>query len=201
MHTYRNHQRSGTGFGDAVFALAWLMGALVVVASVEGFVGDSLLLLVISAPLVLLWMAPVYAHFFRRFYEIRLSDEGSCEFRGALRTKHVRAHEITSVQRNAGWVWRSEEDEAEHTLLRFQGGSIVVVQPVEGFEDFLARLQALNPGLYLLGSGGDIPPGPKAPGETDERDTFMTRFFRSGLFPLIVIALLVYLASHALPHK
>jgi Leu/Phe-tRNA-protein transferase len=83
MHAYRNRQRDGRCFGDAVFGLAWLFGGLVVVAIGESFFGDSLLLLVVSAPVLLVWMAPFYAHFFRRYSEIRLSDEGSCEFHGA----------------------------------------------------------------------------------------------------------------------
>src|SRR5438128_7506459 len=94
IHAYRNRQSNGRHIGDALFALAWLIGALVVAGVIESFVGDSLLLLVISAPVLLLWMAPFYAHFFRRYYEIRLSDEGSCDFRGPLRSKQLRAQQI-----------------------------------------------------------------------------------------------------------
>jgi hypothetical protein len=194
IHAYRNPQRNGRHVGDALFALAWLIGALVVAAVIESFVGDSLLLLVISAPVLLLWMAPFYAHFFRRYYEIRLSDEGSCDFRGLLRSKHLRAQQIISVQRNAWGVWRSDGDEAEHVLLRFQGGSLVVVQPVGGFEDFLTRLQALNPVIDVTGALGDARPSLEATA-TEEPGTFVKRFFRSALFPLLVIALILYLAS------
>jgi hypothetical protein len=194
MHAYRNHQRDGRRFGDAVFGLAWLFGGLVVVAIGESFFGDSLRLLVVSAPVLFVWMAPFYAHFFRRYYEIRLSDEGSCEFRGALRSKHLRAQQIISVQRNASRICRSEDDEAEHTLLRFQGGSLVVVQPVDGFEDFLTRLQALNPAIDVTGVPDDARPSLEAPA-TEEPGTFVQRFFRSALFPLLVIVLILYLAS------
>jgi hypothetical protein len=69
------------------------------------------------------------------------------------------------------------------------------VQPVDGFEDFLARLQALNPAIDLSGSPDDARPGLEVPA-TEERRTLVNRFFRGPLFPLIVIALLVYLASH-----
>jgi len=101
------------------------------------------------------------------------------------------------MERNATRVWRSEEDEAEHTLLRFQGGSLVVVQPVDGFEDFLTRLQALNPAIDLSSSPGHARPGLEVPA-TEERGPVVNRLLRSALFPLIVISLLVYLASDAL---
>ena len=201
VHTYRNHGRNGRHPGDAVFAVVWLFGGLVWVAVFEGFVGESLLLLVLSVPVLVLWMSPFYAHFFRRFYEIRLSDEGSCTFVGALRGKHLRAQQITSIERNASRVWRSEADEAEHTLVRFQGGSLVVVQPVDGFEDFLTRLQALNPIIDLSGSLADGRPRPVPPGAEEQVATRGNRFMRSAFFPLIVISLLVYLASKTVVGK
>jgi hypothetical protein len=64
VQTYRNRQRNGRHLGDVVSGLVWLFGGLVVVAVAEGFVGDSVLLLVISAPLLVLWMAPLSADFF-----------------------------------------------------------------------------------------------------------------------------------------
>ena len=201
VHTYRNHRRNGRYPAHAVVAVAWLIGGLVWVAAVETFVGDSLLLVVISAPLLVFWMSPIYAHFFRRYYEIRLSDEGSCEFRGALRrSKQLRAQQIVSVERNATRVWRKEDDDDEHTLLRFQGGSLVVVQPLDGFDDFLTRLQALNPAVQVHGEAPSSVPA-ESPGQgkpaTPERG-LVNRFMHSALFFLIVILVLVYVASQTL---
>jgi hypothetical protein len=53
-----------------------------------------------------------------------------------------------------------------------KGGSLVVVQPVDGFEDFLTRLQALNPAIDL--SSGDARPGLETPA-TEERGTPVNR--------------------------
>jgi hypothetical protein len=162
VHTYRNRERKGSHLiGDAVFALTWSFGGLAALGVAESFLGDSLLMLVVSAPVLVLWMAPLYSHVFRRFYEIRLSDEGSCEFRGALRTRQRRAQQIVSIDRDARRTWRSEGDETEHTLLRFQGGgSLVIVQPIEGFDDFLTRLQALNPFIELNSGASPSRPEP-----------------------------------------
>jgi hypothetical protein len=154
VHTYRNHQRNKRLAGDIVGGVVWLFGGLLLVGFVSvGVAGHSLLGLVLSAPILLLllalWMWPAYLDFFRRYYEIRLSDEGDCEFRAALGSKYLRARQIISVQRDCN-SWRWDTDDDEHTRLRFGGGgSLVVVQPVDGFDDFLSRLQALNPAIDL----------------------------------------------------
>lgn len=149
VHMYRNRERNGSDLFDAFFGLFWLALGLLVV---YGLFTASPLTLLLTVPLLLLWMTPIYAHYFRRYYEIRLSDEGSCEFRGPLGSKHLRAQQIISVQRNDHRAWRYEGDETEHTLLRFQGGSLVIVQPVDDFDDFLTRLQALNPAVEVRGT-------------------------------------------------
>jgi hypothetical protein len=201
VHTYRNRQRKRINLiGDALFALVWCFGGLVVLAVAGGIFGDSLLMVVAAAPVLLFWMSPLYSHFFRRYYEIRLSDEGACEFRGTLRSKQLRAQQIASIERNSSRTWRSDGDETEHTLFRFQaGGSLIVVQPVDGFDDFLSRLQTLNP--FIAVTAGKGPSGPEAkPAAADEfaNATPGKRFLRSAFFPLCVIALLVYLAQSAL---
>jgi hypothetical protein len=73
VHTYRNSERKRRHlFGDAVFALFWCFsGLLVWLAVAEGIFGGSLLMFVVFAPLFVLWMGPIYADLFRRYYEIR----------------------------------------------------------------------------------------------------------------------------------
>ena len=145
-------------------------------------------------PLFVLWIAPIYTQFFLRYYEIRLSDEGACEFQAALRSKHVRAQQMISVQRDDSG-WRMDGDNAEHTALRFQGGSLVVVQPVDDFADFLTRLKTLNPAVDLTSDPAETRSdfGTAATAEPDARSDLggpatekpgpLRRFMQSGSSP------------------
>src|SRR5262245_11070583 len=201
VHTYRNRKRTRINrIGDGLFALVWCFGGVVVLAVAEGIFGDSLLMVVAAAPVLVLWMAPLYSHLFRRYYEIRFSDEGACEFRGTVRSKQLRAQQIASIERNSSRTWRSDGDETEHTRFRFQGGgSLIVVQPLEGFDDFLNRLHAQNPFIALTAGKGPSGPTPEPPAADEPANTTPgNRFLRSAFFPLCVIALLVYLAQTAL---
>ena len=127
--------------------------------------------------------------------EIRLSDEGTCELETRRRVIRLHVGEIQSVT-----YWRDSENEGEHYTIHYRGGKLGVTQRMKGFLDFLTRLKALNPAVDLSSFPAvlaDTWPGVGGPG-TGERIARGNRFTRSALFPLIVVALLVYLASQTL---
>ena len=155
VRTYRNPKRTRIVLGEAVGALFFLViGGGVLLSLVEASFEYSPLTLLFTLPLFLGFTAVIYAVCFRRVYEIRLSDEGNCEFRAAVSRKHLGAQQITSVELNAGRTWSSGEDDVDHTVVRFQGGKLglVIVQPVDDFDEFLDRLQALNPTIEVRGA-------------------------------------------------
>jgi len=193
VHAYRNRGRTVTIVLMAIFGAVWLLAGI----AMAGITFEQWpLTIVLSAPLFVLWASPIYAEFFLRFYEVRLSDEGACEFKAALRSKLVRAQQIITVERDYRG-WRMNDDDTEMTAVRFQGGSLIVVQPVDDFTEFLARLKTLNPAVDLTSYSADTRRDVDTTGErtsaADESSTAAGRFVRSSLFPLLVIALLVYL--------
>jgi hypothetical protein len=159
VRTYRNPKRNRIVLGEAVGGLFSIVIAGFVLLDV---VADSPLTLLFTLPLFLGFTAVIYAVCFRRVYEIRLSDEGDCEFQAAVSRKHLRAQEITSVELNAGRTWSSGDNDVDHTIVRFQGGKLglVIVQPVDGFDEFLDRLQALNRTIDVRGAE-PVTSGPK----------------------------------------
>jgi hypothetical protein len=86
------------------------------------------------------WMWPVGNDLFRRCDEVTLTETGVCEFRSGLRRIRVWTARIESVSRA-----RIQYNERSYALVRYQGGKLWVMQPVDGWEDFLARLLQLNP--------------------------------------------------------
>jgi hypothetical protein len=121
--------------------------------------------------------------------EIRLSDDGTCELETKRRVIRLHVNQIESVKSI------SDPDSRADYSLRYQGGSVPVTNGMTGFGDFLARLKTLNPAVDLTGFPADaLPAGvPKT-----KEGWSVTRLFRIVLFPLIVIAMLVYLASQTL---
>jgi hypothetical protein len=193
VHAYRNRDRNTRLAFMAIFGPFWLLAGL----AMAGILFEQWpLTVLVSAPLFVLWASPIYTEFFLRFYEIQLSDDGACEFKAALRSKLIRAQQVISVERDDRG-WRMNDEETDKTAVRFQGGSLVVVQPVDGFADFLARLKTLNPAINLAIDSVDTQPDSGTTDDrasaTEEHATFLGRFVRSSLFPLLVIALLVYL--------
>ena len=127
--------------------------------------------------------------------EIRLGDDGTCELETKRRVIRLDVVEILSVK-----YWRDSENTCEHYTIHFRGGKLNVTQRMKDFLDFLNRLRALNPRVdlssfptMLAGTWPDAG-GPAR----EEQGNPVNRFFRSALFPLIVIALLVYLLSQTI---
>lgn len=82
------------------------------------------------------------------------------------------------------------------------GASVVFASrssSMTGFADFLSRLKTLNPAVDLTSFPADAWPGLGGP--APDKPGPARRFMKSALFPLIVIALLVYLASETLVGK
>jgi hypothetical protein len=154
VHTYRNRKRNRRLLSKVGGGFFWGAVGLFFVAT---FFAGSPLTLLVSVPLFLVWVGPIYADFFRRYYEIRFSDEGACEFKAALRTKRLRAQQIISVQRNDRSPFRWNTDPAEFTVLRFQEERLVLVHPIDDFEGFLARLEALNPAVQVRDTKAKVP--------------------------------------------
>lgn len=141
VHTYRTYGINPYLylFGGFAFSVAAL--ALIVYMAVGS--GDA-------PPLwfSVLWLVAVAVMvqdvLFRLSYEIRLGDDGACEFRGLLVRRRLDVQQITSVRpaRGAPNVY---------AVIRHQGGKIKILQPVDGFRDFLDRLEEQNPHIEVRG--------------------------------------------------
>ena len=76
--------------------------------------------------------------------EIRLSDEGLCEFRSPLRRTRVFAYQVTSVELPV--------EDGDCARVCYRGGTIDVGLMHCGFRDFLAQLKEFNPDVEVVGS-------------------------------------------------
>jgi hypothetical protein len=126
----------------------------------------------------------------RRCREIRLSDDGTCELETKRRVIRLHVNEIRSVDYR-----RDDESDCESYTICYQGGKVHVSERMTGFSDFLARLKMLNPGVKLAGFHADALPG------LEIAATSAGRRIRGAVFPLTVVALLIYLASQTLLSK
>ena len=151
VHTYRNPTRGRlTPLYDVVWALVWILPAAAIVYG-SFFDRDAwllsspwwpVLLLIVAG--CLLWSWPMYELLFRICYLIRVEDQGSCAFRSPLRWIRLHAQEIDSIR--PGWIVNDEG----HTVLRYRGRQrCFLVQPIEGFEDFLERVRQVNPQIEV----------------------------------------------------
>jgi hypothetical protein len=148
IHTYRNASRGrSTPISEVIFATLFLAPAVALlygmIFEAEARFSGAVWWVAFVAFLVLsvLWSWPVYETLFRCCYEIRVGDDATCQLRSPLRRTRLQAQEIISLY--PGWVVNDEC----HTVLRYRGGRRFIVQPVEGFSDFLKRLRALNPNV------------------------------------------------------
>ena len=141
--------------------------------------------------------------FFRREQEgncgeIRLSDDGTCELETKRRVTRLHVGEIRSVR-----YWRDSESEHEHYTIYYRDGKVDVTRRMNGFLDFLTRLKTLNPAVDLSSFPSFLVetfPGGIGDARSGESATPMNRFFHSALFPLLVVAALVWLAMQTLAH-
>lgn len=130
--------------------------------------------------------------------EIRLANDGTCEFETKGRVTHIHVNEIKAVK-----YWRDSESEREHYTISYQGGKLAVSDRMTDFLDFLTRLKTLNPAVDLSSFPALLAvarPDLGAPGATEDRSPVI-RFLRSALFPLIVVSVLIWLAIDTIPGK
>jgi hypothetical protein len=122
--------------------------------------------------------------------EIRLGDDGTCELETKRRVIRLHVNQIKAVK------YENDSDRRAAYYIVYHGGSVPLDSTMTGLADFLSRLKTLNPAVDLSSFPGDWPGLGRPKGETG-----ITTFVRRALFPLIVIALLVYLASQTLLSK
>jgi hypothetical protein len=91
---------------------------------------------------------------------------------------------------------RDPDSRADYYIC-YQGGSVPVTKRMTDFPDFLARLKTLNPAVDLSSFPPDAWPGFGRP-EGEERRTSISRRIRGALFPVSVVAALVWLAIQTL---
>jgi hypothetical protein len=105
--------------------------------------GGFWLILVPSSLVALLFAWMAYQVLFNFSREIRLSDDGTCEFCSLLRSKRLLSEQIISVRR-ATWLG----EDAHFAVVRYEDGSCNIPHPLDGFPDLLARLRELNPTVH-----------------------------------------------------
>jgi hypothetical protein len=125
--------------------------------------------------------------------EIRLSDDGMCELETKRRVIRLHVNEIRSVAYSAS-------DEGESYKIHYHDGYLPVTTEMTGFPDFLVCLKTLNPAVDLTSFPPDAWPGLGAPA-TGERGTSVSRRIRGALFPVGVVAALVWLTIETLTAK
>lgn len=126
--------------------------------------------------------------------EIRLADDGTCELETKQQVIRLHVNQIEAVK------YENDPDRRAAYYISYQGGSVPVDSAMTGFADFLRRLKTLNPAVDLTSFPAKAWPDLHQPAPGGRR-TDVSRFIRSALFPLFVIALLVYLASQTLVGK
>lgn len=196
IHTYRDPQAlerkaplSHIALGSLLLGLFLVVPGVAIVGFAKGFsLGERLE----GAVGLGLFLAIAYfgdrRHCNRVCGEIRLADDGTCELESKRRVIRLHVNQIESVERP------NDPDSRAAYYISYQGGSIAVGQGMTDFTDFVSRLKNLNPAVHLTSFPAKSWPDLHAPA-TDGRRADVTRLIRSGVFPLIVIALLVYLAS------
>ncbi len=75
--------------------------------------------------------------------EIRLGDDGTCEFALRRRVVRVRVAEIASVKER---VYENNRVDYE---IRFPGRRSLTADPMPDFEDFLTRIETMNPAIEI----------------------------------------------------
>ncbi len=200
IHTYRDPKVLGSRFFSPSYlsfcGLVLIFPFVPMLAFGAPFTRGDAVLVAVCTGMVFVYGYFAYRHeHYRSCGEIRLGDDGTCELETKRRVIRLHVNEIRSVQYSPE---TGEEDESY--TIHYAGGRLDVATRMTGFPDFLSRLRTLNPTVDLTSFPADAWPDLGIPA-AEERGTFVSPFIRSALFPLIVIALLVYLASETLVGK
>jgi hypothetical protein len=114
--------------------------------------------------------------------EIRLGDDGMCEFESNRRLTRIHVNQIKSLDKRG--------DERDYYIVRHDGGKVVVGDQMTNLPDFVIRLKALNPGVHVSGFDSGL--------ANASESGPIGRLVRGTLFPLSVIALLAWLGFNTL---
>jgi hypothetical protein len=193
VHVYRDDRLFEGRFADAnaYIGLGLLGGGFVVAAVVKGFDNgftrsDTAHVVFLTA-LVIAGVAALYRRYeYRRCGEIRLSDDGLCEFETRHAVTRLLAAEIKSVKVD-------HESSAERYTIHLQHGRLSASERMPGFADFLQRLQTINPDIDLA----SFPAETWQLSHAQQPQSRASRV-RRWIFPLIVGALLIGIAIHTL---
>jgi hypothetical protein len=192
IHTYRDLDALRSRFAGSVpaYCIGILFVLLLASDAASGTPFTWFNAVLVAMCVAMLFTACVSYRYDRnpRCGEIRLSDDGTCELETKRRVIRLHVNEIRSVKYR-----RNSEDTGESHTIHYQGGKIRVAERMTGFPDFLSRLKTLNPAVDLT----SFPAGawPDLGALATEKPGPVSRFIRSVVFPLLVIALLVYLAK------
>jgi hypothetical protein len=148
-HVYRPGEKEHGSGVRLLLAAARLVAFAAVVGGPVAWVvwawhkglGDAVVAVVVS---LLIWRAAYRSHYHRTCREIRLSEDGRCELHAERRVVHLGAGQITSLRDGTG-----DEDAGYHYLILFEGGKMKLHGDWPDFEDFVARVVAMNPYVDL----------------------------------------------------
>jgi hypothetical protein len=148
VHVYREQpvrrHRAGALVGSAFVALFMLpLVSGIAHGARHGFTGDDAGGIAFGLFFGCLLAWAVYTHAWRDCYEIRLSDQGICEFLTGRRVIRLHVHEITAVE------YSKDDEGGESYAVRHRGGRIGMRNSISDFRGFVTRLSAMNPAVDL----------------------------------------------------
>lgn len=159
----------------------------------DGFtVGSIEFLGVLTVVTVLLLIAGYRHQYLGICHEIRLDDDGGCEFTMRRRTLRLDAADINAVRYS-----RETDESPESYEIRYDGGKLYVDNTMIDFLDFVQRLSTLNPAVDLVNFPAAAQPALGGVPNV-RRNVELGHVLRSALFPAVVVLLLVWLATQTL---
>jgi hypothetical protein len=148
VHLYREQPVKRNRLGDlagcaflAVFMLPLVFG--IAHGLRHGFTGDDAGGIVFGLLFGFAVAWAVYDHSRRSCFEIRLTDEGMCEFVTGRRVIRLHVHEITAVE------YTNDDESGESYTVRHKGGRIGIRSSISDLRGFATRLRAMNPAVDL----------------------------------------------------
>jgi hypothetical protein len=181
VHVYRERpvqrHRAGELVGFAVLAVFMLPLVFGLAHGLRhGFTGDDAGGIVVGLLFGSLLAWAFYSYFRRDCFEIRLNDDGMCEFVTGRRVIRLHVHEITAVE-------YSKDDEGDESYaVRHRGGRIRMRDSISNFRGFVTCLRALNPAVDVSSFPDSRPQRVKLPR--------LRRLAARWALPLVLIGLL-----------
>ncbi|MDX6524488.1 MAG: hypothetical protein QOI17_2001 [Gaiellales bacterium] len=96
---------------------------------------------------ITIWVAilgrGLYEVLYRVALSVEMTDDAACRFRAPLRVTSCRASEITEIKANVFG--------RNYVTVRWGGGSMRIMTPVDGMHDFVSRVKDASPSVALRG--------------------------------------------------